>query len=46
MDLHFGIKIIELILEINYSIKNIAFCAVNTTNIEMKLFLKLSPTGG
>ena len=25
MDLHFGIKIIELILEINYSIKNIAF---------------------
>ena len=25
MDLHFGIKIIELILEINYSIKNIEF---------------------
>ena len=25
MDLHFGIKIIELILEINYSIENIEF---------------------
>ena len=25
MDLHFEIKIIELILEINYSIKNIEF---------------------